>query len=840
MLNSTLRKSKLNRFLSFITTFCLLVSPLTLLAQSQPRGVYSNAVVDDILSKMSTREKIAQLFIVAFSSDPDNENTIEALNLVKKERVGGVIIMNSALTPGVEMINLLQSHSKIPLLVTLDGEWGASMRFDSVMAFPRQMQLGALKSDSLIYKMGYAIGEQTKRLGIDINYAPSIDINNNPTNPVINTRSFGEDRELVAKYGVAYMRGMQDAGVPGSAKHFPGHGDTDTDSHHALPLISFSKDRLDSLELYPFKKLIEAGVDMVMVAHLQIPSLDSSGRPSSISHPIVSDLLRRELEYNGLIITDALNMKGVSTFMAPEYLPLEAYKAGSDLILMPENVEKALDIMERAVKKSEISMHSLNIRAKKMLMLKMKIGTLLKREIVSTEKLYEHLNKEEYNSLITSISENSITLLENRENNLPIKNLKEQKIGYLSLGGDKHGKEFANSLLNYSFIDTVVLRGEYKKTEVQEALLEFERNNHTIIALHNTDARPQKEFGIDLEEMKLISDFAKSNKATLVYFGNPLAIPFLEGHKNFASLIVAYQNIIQNNIAAAHLIFGATAATGRLSVTAGEYSNGYSKQTEGGLRVRCGVPLALSYNYESLEKSINSIISNDIDRGNYSGAQLILINEKDIILNNSYGDITTEDRLPLNRIEGAMTLLPSAMLLREKGLLSLEEFDRDVLISDLIMHRHLPYGKVSGEPEFSADNNRRIKKVIEQRANSSVAQFVEEQLYSKLGIWNYHFENEHLYSNANEIAKLISLVFAKGQYGGEEIMSAKTADYISLFLQYHSSSPEGSLIWIDAQKRRALIFLNSGHKKSIDKNGGATTGDLLRRSFIDYLNQVQK
>lgn len=841
MIKSRLRNFKSYRFASLIITLLLIFTSNYVLAQNRSNGVYSSAAVDAILSKMSTREKIAQLFIVAFSSDPKNKSTIEALELIKKERVGGVIIMNSKLTPGVEMINHLQANSKIPLLVTLDGEWGASMRFDSVVAFPRQMQLGALQSDSLIFKLGYAIGEQTKRLGIDVNYAPSIDVNNNPANPVINTRSFGEDKYLVAKYGTAYMRGMQEAGVPGSAKHFPGHGDTDTDSHLTLPLLSFSRERLDSLELYPFKKLIEAGVDMVMVGHLQIPSLDSTGRPSSISYAIVTDLLRRELEYNGLIITDALNMKGVATYMAPERLPLEAYKAGSDLILMPENVKEALNIMERAVKRDEISMHSLNIRAKKMLMLKMKMGILYSREAVSTDKLYEDLNKEEYNALITTIAENSITLLENRENNLPILDLANEKLGFLSLGGDKNGKEFANHLFNYSFADTIILRGKYKKASLQEALLKLNKSTHTIIALHNTDARPQKEFGLDQKQMELISNFALNHKVTLVYFGNPLATPFIKGHKNFASLMVAYQNTLHNNIAAVHLIFGASAATGKLSVTAGEYLNGYSKKTSGGQRVRYGVPLPLSYNYEWLKMYTDSIILNDISGGKYSGAQFILLEGKDIILNSSYGDVTAHDRLDLNRVGGAMTLLPSAMLLSEKGVLSLEEFEGDALISDLIMHRSLPYGKVSVEPQYSEKNNLRLKKIIEKRANTSLNKFIEEKLYSKLGVWNFNFEKERIHTSANEIAKFISMLFSNGEYAGEKIMSSKTANYTSLLLQYYATSSNGNFIWVDTENRRALVFLNNATESKVERSReSATTGDLLRRGFIDFLNQSQK
>lgn len=826
------------KYAFFIFYFILLFISQDAFAQRNSNGVYSSAEVDAVLSKMTTREKIAQLFIVSFSSNPKDKNTIEALDLVKRERVGGVIIMGTPLTPGVNMINLLQSYSTIPLLVTLDGEWGASMRFDSLVAFPRQMQLGALQSDSLIFKLGYAIGEQIKRLGIDVNFAPSIDINNNPANPVINTRSFGEDKELVAKYGIAYMRGMQEAGVPGSAKHFPGHGDTDTDSHLALPLISFTKQRLDSLELYPFKKMIEAGVDMIMVGHLQIPSLDSTGCPSSISYPIINNLLRRELEYNGFIITDALNMKGVATFMAPERLPLEAYKAGSDLILMPENVTEALNIMESAVEREEITMHSLNIRTKKMLMLKVKLGILKHKNPISTNKLYEQLNKQEYNSLITTIAQNSITLLENRDGNLPISKLSNQKLGYLSLGGDKNGKEFANYLLNYAFVDTLVLRGKFSKTKLQEALVRFENNSHTIIAMHNTDSRPQKDFGIDIEEIKLISDFALNHKVTLVYFGNPLAIPFINGHKNFTSLIIAYQNTTHNNIAAAHLIFGASAAIGKLSVTAGEYACGFSQLTEVGDALRYGVPLPLSYNYENLKSYTDSIISKDIERGKYSGAQLILLEGSDVVLNSSYGNVTTYDRLNVNRIRAAITLLPSAMILKEKGLLSLEELQGKTLISDLLMHRNML--QVLDGPHYSEKNNTLLKQIIEKRAKLSVNKFVTQELYSKIGIWNYHFDKENLFTNATEITKFISMLFSKGQYAGEIIMTPQTANFTSLLLQYNSTSPEGSMIWVDVENKRALVFLNNGKQKEEPKEGAATTGDFLRRHFIDFLNQNRK
>ena len=530
---------------------------------------YKKAVqVEKILSAMTTREKIAQLFIVAFNDNPEDKNTKEAIELISKEKVGGVIIMNSSLTPGARMINHLQSLSEVPLLVTLDGEWGAAMRFDSVIAFPRQMQMASMDNESLVFKVGAAIGEQTKRLGMTVNYAPTIDVNNNPSNPVINTRAFGENKEVVARYGIAYLRGMQSSGVAGSAKHFPGHGDTDTDSHLALPILSFSRQRLDSLELYPFRKIIEAGTDMVMVGHLDVPSLDNSGRPSSISHKIVNDLLRVELEYNGIIITDALNMKGVSEYMPKERLPLEAYKAGSDLILMPENVIQAIDIMERAVKDGELSEHSLNIRAKKMLMLKSRLGLFESTVQIDLKNLHKDLNKQSYKSLVQEVAHNSVILVENKNENLPLREMTGMRVASLSLGGDKFGTEFGNHVRKYIDADTIVMRGKYSRNDLLATLDSLRAYDHILLAIHNTDARPQRGFGIDSTEMEVLTNYANCKKITFVYFGNPLALSNLKNIDAFESVLIAHQNTLHNNIAAVNIIFGAIGAQGKMPVTA--------------------------------------------------------------------------------------------------------------------------------------------------------------------------------------------------------------------------------------------------------------------------------
>ena len=282
--------------------------------------------------------------------------------------------MDDALNPAVDRVNQLHRMAEIPLLVTIDGEWGASMRYPELHAFPRQMQLGALTDESLIYEMGYAVGKECRDLNIHVNFAPDVDINNNAENPVINSRSFGENRDIVARYGAAYMEGMRDAGVCGSAKHFPGHGDTNADSHKTLPVLPFSRERLDSLELYPFRYLIDKNVGMVMVGHLEVPVLDSSGTPASISRPIITGVLKEQLGYDGIVITDALNMNGVSNRMEKKFVPLEAFKAGVDILLMPEDVEASITEIEKAVKRGNVSIADLNEKVRKMLRLKAEAG----------------------------------------------------------------------------------------------------------------------------------------------------------------------------------------------------------------------------------------------------------------------------------------------------------------------------------------------------------------------------------------------------------------------------------------------------------------------------------
>ncbi len=808
----------------------------------------SSKVVDRILSEMTPREKLAQLFIVSFSSDTGDINTLKAISEIKKERVGGVILMNSPLTPAVNMINYLQSISKIPLLVTIDGEWGAAMRFDSIVPFPRQMQLGALSDDSLVYKMGYAIGKQARRVGVDVNFAPTIDINNNPRNPVINTRSFGENPLLVTKYGVAYMNGMKDAGVPGSAKHFPGHGDTDVDSHKSLPLISFSKKRIDSLELMPFRTLIESGVDMIMVGHLQIPSLDSTGKPASISREIIGNLLRRDLEYNGLIVTDALNMKGVSDHYPAEILPLEAFKAGCDIILMPEKVSEALNVMERALQTGEISMHSVNLRCQKILDLKLKLGIVESRPPVNKENLYRDLNNSDYISLISVISKESLTLIKNDESFLPYKNLKSEKIGYLSLGGDANGKELARFLSFYADIDTLILRGKYKLSHVSAALNSLSANKSFIIAMHNTDSRPQRDFGLNENEIKLLTNFATKRDVTFVYFGNPLAIPFIKGLDKFRSVIIAYNNNIFNNIAAGEIILGVSGAQGRLPVTSGSYPLGFGLKSNGNLRVKYDAVEFAGFNFCSEYDSIDSLVNKDIDDGLYGGAQLIAVYKNRVIINRSYGNLTHMTPVALNRISPLVCELPAISELFASEKISPEDFAGkhikfkkgskmgNVLISDILMHRTSPEIEKREFPVYSSDNVEYLRKIIGRVTNRDLPEYIKDTIFSVIGMNNTSISKNIVYTNANDLVKFLTMINKGGFYGGVKVMSDSAAFFTELFDQYYFSSLNGSMVWKDPSNDFILIFLNNGEESSLKETNLPYTGDSIRRRVENIVN----
>ena len=554
--------------------------------------------VERTLSKMTTRQKVAQLMVSQTDSyifSPGHALLTDTL--VGIEGIGGLLIIQDSLPRYLNRMNELQAMSRIPLLVSIDGEWGPSMRFSEFPFFPQQMQLGALPSDSLIYEMGLAVAEQCKMVNIHINYAPVVDINVNPKNPVIHARSFGEDRDKVTAYGRAYMKGMQDGGIIACSKHFPGHGDTEVDSHKGLPVLPFSRERLDSLELYPFRDQIKHGVEMVMMGHLHIPALDSA--VSSISYPIVTELLKKELGFNGLIVTDALTMKGVSENMESAEIALAAYKAGVDILLKPGDIIAAIDRLEEAMNSGECDLADLDERVKKTLRLKAKFGMLARNydATVDTTGIVERVKTPEHMALVQAMSDQSMTLVNNNQSIIPIDMTK--KIAYVAYNAKRipMHREYGDieGLSGYNpetgMVDSTTLMYQHllkashqsqekgcsevhyfaldkKSSKKDIAAVEKQLADYdvVILACHDPRGRSKKDL-IAEEHVKALESLVKKHQPILVHYGSPYGLSNLPWKEDLGGLLVAYKDSESNQKAAAKVLTGEIEAVGILPVT---------------------------------------------------------------------------------------------------------------------------------------------------------------------------------------------------------------------------------------------------------------------------------
>src|SRR5690349_17878969 len=406
-------RNKLKTIVSFLL-ICTICSQG--LAQRSSGNPAADHWVDSVFKTLSKKQKIAQLMVVRVSSIGVDRKVVfydkQVEEAIRKYNIGGLCLFQGGPITQATILNRLQAAAKTPLLVTIDAENGVGMRMDSVLGLPRQMMMGAVQDKSIIYNYGRVVGEQCKRIGIQVNYAPVVDINNNPNNPVINDRSFGEDKYKVADYGIAYMKGMQDVGVMGCAKHFPGHGDVAVDSHLDLPVINKTRAQLDSLELYPFNQIFRAGVGSVMIAHLSIPVIDSTEhKPTSISYNNVTNLLRKELNYNGLTFTDALEMKGVAKFYPDGEASREALIAGNDMLCLPGDIPGSIRKIRKAIRKGKLHWSDINEHVRKVLYAKYQYG-LANWKPIDTTNLLNDLNSKVAATRRT-IAENAITLLRN-------------------------------------------------------------------------------------------------------------------------------------------------------------------------------------------------------------------------------------------------------------------------------------------------------------------------------------------------------------------------------------------------------------------------------------------
>ncbi len=510
--------------------------------------------VDSVYKAMSLKEKVGQLFMVAAYSNRDSTHIKDLKMLVKEQAIGGLCFFQGGPVRQARMTNTLQAISKIPMLIGIDAEWGLKMRLDSTVRFPYNMTLGAISDNNLIQKLGKQQGENCKRLGIHVNFAPVVDINTNPQNPIIGVRSYGEERQLVTDKALAFVKGMESTGVLACVKHFPGHGDTHSDSHKTLPTIRFDAKRIDSIELYPFKQLFDYGVASVMVAHLNVPSLETQdGLPSSLSYAIVTELLQNKLKYKGLIFTDALNMKGAANFKQPGDIDLAAFMAGNDVLLFSENPPKAIKLILKAYTDKLISEERLAHSVKKILNAKYKLG-LEKYTPVITDNLVNDLNDVSNQKIKESLSLKAITLLKNEDQNIPFLTGNSEKIAYVKLGNGT----------NDVFLNQLKLRVDlevFNEKNIAVLLKKLKKFDKVIVSYHRKNYRLTKE--VSLNTARWIQKIAQENKVSFVSFSSLYAIrnvSFLE----VKSVFIAYENsaVFQKNVVA--IMFGDGKSLGRL------------------------------------------------------------------------------------------------------------------------------------------------------------------------------------------------------------------------------------------------------------------------------------
>jgi len=618
--------------------------------------------VDSIYETMALDEKLGQLFMVAAYSDKTSTHVNRIENLITENKIGGLIFFQGGPVRQAKLTNYYQSKSKIPLFIGNDAEWGLGMRLDSTSLYPYNMTLGAIQDMKLIEDLGTQIGEQSKRLGLQFNFSPVLDINTNPKNPIIGFRSFGEDKYNVAVRAIAFTKGFQSTGVFSTGKHFPGHGDTDIDSHKDLPTVSFSKNRLEVMEFYPFKKLFGEGLSSVMIAHLNVPGLESKRNyPSSLSYNVVTNVLQKELGFNGLVFTDALNMKAVKNFKKSGEIELDAFLAGNDVLVFSEDVPLAIESLKKAYQEGDITEERLAASVKKILKFKYNSG-LNHFKAVETNNLYNDLNSPNNKALQYELYENAITVLKNENTILPVKNLEYQKIAYVKIG-DASNDSFVKTLKKYAAIT------EITDTNLESLQSKLKSFTTVIIGCHKSD-EPWKDYDFTADELKKIDFLAKNNNVILDVFASPYALLPLTDYSEIEGLIVSYQNNDIAQIVSAELIFGAINSKGKLPVSiTTDFHTNFGLSTEKLNVMGFDVPENVGMSSSTLSK-IDAIAQKAINGNMTPGLQVLVARKGKVIYQKSFGyhsydkliKVSNSDVYDVASLTKILSTLPNVML----------------------------------------------------------------------------------------------------------------------------------------------------------------------------------
>ena len=635
--------------------------------------------VDSVFTTMDLDRQIGQLIMLRAHSDRGPDHIAQVKREIARYHVGGLCFFQGTPEKQLALTNEYQQLSELPLMVSMDAEWGLGMRLpESTISFPKQLALGAIRDNQLIYDLGEEIARQLRRMGVHVSFSPVLDVNNNPNNPVINTRSFGEDRYNVTMKGYQYMKGLQDHGILASAKHFPGHGDTDVDSHYDLPVISHDRARLDSLEFYPFRALIRYGVGSVMAAHLQVPALDSRpNRPTSLSSAVVTDLLRNELGFTGLVFTDGLEMKGVTKHYGNGEVEAEAIAADSDILLLPESTPDAVNAIKRYIDEGKITRADIEKKVRRILLSKYRLG-LTRPTFPAPDNLRGELNSPEAYALKQKLFEHAMTLVRDSEKLVPIKTQPEQRTVVLHLGLSAP-TPFGQRVDNYAKATHLSLPYGASKAQRDQVLARIKAGDQVIAALYSDGSRFLEKVPVKSGELSLLRRVDAKTDLVLAVFGNPYSLSALDA---FGTVLMGYSRDDMAQDAGAQALFGANRITGRLPVTASPAATfNQGLETAAAFRMGYGQPEAVGMDGNLLDAKVTKLAKQAIDRRATPGMVVLVAREGKVVYEEAFGHHTydrdaravrTSDIYDLASLTKVCATTLSVMKLVEDGKLNLD------------------------------------------------------------------------------------------------------------------------------------------------------------------------
>lgn len=670
----------------WFATICFILCLGSLSAQEGYNGDLSRtnpterAWVDSVFQTLSPAQRLGQLFMLRAHSNLGADHVAQVERAIQQYQVGGLCFFQGTPEMQAQLTNRYQRQSKIPLLISMDAEWGLNMRLkESTIGFPKQLALGAIQDNSLIYDMGAEIARQMNRLGVHVSFSPVLDINNNPANPVIGPRSFGESRYLVTAKAYQYMRGLQDHNIMACAKHFPGHGDTDVDSHYDLPVIPFDRNRLDSLELYPFRVLAQKNIGSFMVAHLSVPALDDRpNRPTTLSRNTVTNLLRREMDFSGLIYTDALDMQGVTKHFGPGEVEAEALLAGNDILLLPGDLDATLAAIQRYVESGKLDQRQIDDSVKRVLRSKYRLG-LTRFYPIPEANIRKDLNTAEAVDLRQKLYENALTLVRDANDIVPVSSITGTKIASLSIGAGTARTPFQERLRDYAQVLNLEAGSSLTRTEHDNLLRRLDEMDVVFVSFHSTGSSFLEKIEPSQSVVNFLQALQERTRVVVAVFGSPYALAKLDA---IGTVLAAYTNDPIAQDVAAQALFGAVTLSGRLPVTVSPratLNQGIYRRAN--FRMGYAPPERVGMYSDTLSRYVDALMRQAIDQRATPGGVVLVARQGRIIFERAYGHNTytkkravqTDDLYDLASITKVAATTLAIMKLYEDGHIDLDE-----------------------------------------------------------------------------------------------------------------------------------------------------------------------